>query len=112
MAMLAASTFFTSSPGLAAEKENVCWPLHFAEVTLGISTDPQVTRLIGKGIFRKDEGDTGGRVFVDKAPQTARRLAQSRSGPPGPDKQEKCVNEVISGSPKKRDKYAHKIIPA
>jgi hypothetical protein len=53
-----------ASPVIAAEK--VCWPLHFAGITLGITTDPQVTRLLGKGIFRKSEGDTGGRVFVDK----------------------------------------------
>ncbi len=56
-----------ASSGLAAEKEKVCWPLHFAGVTLGISTDPQVARLLGKGLFRKSDGDTGGRVFVDKA---------------------------------------------
>jgi len=54
-----------ASPATAAEK--VCWPLHFAGVTLGITTDPEVARLLGKGIFRKNEGDTGGRVFVDKA---------------------------------------------
>jgi hypothetical protein len=55
-----------STLGLAAEKEKVCWPLHFAGVTLGFSTDPEVARLLGKGVFRKDEGDTGGRVFVNK----------------------------------------------
>jgi hypothetical protein len=31
---------------------------------------------------------------------------------PYPDKQDKCVNEVIFCQPQKRDKYAHKIIPA
>jgi hypothetical protein len=65
IAILATTPIFMSSPGLAAEK--VCWPLHFAGVTLGITTDLQVSRLLGKGIFRKSDGDTGGRVFVDKA---------------------------------------------
>jgi hypothetical protein len=44
----------------------VCWPLHFAGITLGISTDSHVQRLLGKGIFRATEGDTGGRYFIDK----------------------------------------------
>jgi hypothetical protein len=58
--------FLLSSTGMAERKEKVCWPLHFAGITLGITTDPEVTRLIGNGVFRKDEGDAGGRVFVDK----------------------------------------------
>ncbi len=53
-----------SSIGMAAEK--VCWPLNFAGVTLGITTDPQVTRLLGEGLFQKNVPDTGERIFVDK----------------------------------------------
>lgn len=43
----------------------VCWPLNLAGITLGVTTDSEVKRLLGTGIFRKDEGDTGGRYFVD-----------------------------------------------
>jgi hypothetical protein len=45
---------------------SVCWPLHFSGITLGITTDPQVQRLLGKGIFRSSEGDAGGRYYIDK----------------------------------------------
>lgn len=44
---------------------SVCWPLHFSGITLGITTDSQVERLLGRGVFRKGEGDTGGRYFTD-----------------------------------------------
>lgn len=44
---------------------SVCWPLHFAGITLGVSTDSQVQRLLGHGVVRKNEGDTGGRYFTD-----------------------------------------------
>ncbi len=44
----------------------VCWPLNFAGITLGITNDSQVRRLLGNGIFRSEEGDTGGRYFIDK----------------------------------------------
>jgi hypothetical protein len=60
------SAVLLSSTGVAEKKEKVCWPLHFAGITLGITTDSEVTRLIGNGLFRKDNGFTGGRVFVDK----------------------------------------------
>lgn len=45
---------------------SVCWPLHFAGITVGISTDSHVQRLLGKGVFRATEGDTGGRYYIDK----------------------------------------------
>ncbi len=48
----------------------VCWPLNFAGITLGVTTDSEVQRLLGYGVFREDEGDTGGRYFVDSK-QTA-----------------------------------------
>lgn len=44
----------------------VCWPLHFAGITLGVSTDSQVQRLLGPGVFRSNEGDAGGRYYIDK----------------------------------------------
>jgi len=37
----------------------VCWPLNFAGITLGVTTDSEVQRLLGNGVFREDEGDTG-----------------------------------------------------
>lgn len=44
---------------------SVCWPLHFSGITLGVTTSSQVERLLGRGVFRRDEGDTGGRYFTD-----------------------------------------------
>lgn len=49
----------------ATPKGTVCWPLNFAGITIGVNTDSHVQRLLGKGVFRKDEGHTGGRYFVD-----------------------------------------------
>src|SRR5580700_7436322 len=43
----------------------VCWPLHFAGITLGVTDDAQAQRLLGNGVFRADEGHTGGRYFID-----------------------------------------------
>lgn len=43
----------------------VCWPLNFAGITLGVSTDSQVQRLLGDGVFRENEGHGRGRYFVD-----------------------------------------------
>lgn len=51
--------------GRAQTPGSVCWPLNFAGITVGISTDSQVQRLLGHGVFRKNEGDTGGRYFTD-----------------------------------------------
>jgi hypothetical protein len=47
------------------QKGKVCWPLHFAGITLGNTTDSQVQRLLGRGVFRGGEGHTGGRYFLD-----------------------------------------------
>ena len=52
------------------KKGTVCWPLHFAGITVGLTNDSQVQRLLGRGVFRPDEGHTGGRYFLD-AKQTA-----------------------------------------
>lgn len=46
-------------------KGTLCWPLNFAGITIGVNTDSQVRRLLGKGAFRQDEGHTGGRYFID-----------------------------------------------
>jgi hypothetical protein len=46
-------------------KGSVCWPLHFAGITLAETTDSEAQRLLGNGVFRKKDGDTGGRYFVD-----------------------------------------------
>lgn len=43
----------------------VCWPLRHSGIVLKITTDDQVKRLLGEGVFRKNEGDSGGRWFVD-----------------------------------------------
>ena len=51
-------------PGKRA-KGTVCWPLHLAGITVGLTRDSQAQRLLGRGIFRADEGHTGGRYFVD-----------------------------------------------
>ena len=34
-------------------------------ITVGTTTDSQVQRLLGQGVFRQHEGDTGGRYFID-----------------------------------------------
>jgi hypothetical protein len=47
------------------QKGEVCWPLHFAGITVGVNTDSQVRRLLGDGLFRANEGFEGRRVFVD-----------------------------------------------
>lgn len=47
-------------------KGTVCWPLHFAGVTLGITNDSQLRRLLGNGNYRRLEGETGGRYFIDE----------------------------------------------
>ncbi|MDR2013285.1 MAG: hypothetical protein LBQ20_09660 [Rhodanobacter sp.] len=44
----------------------VCWPLHFAGITLGISTDSNVQRLLGKGVSRATKDDTGNRYYIDR----------------------------------------------
>ena len=47
-----------------------CWAMHFAGVVPGITTGPQVARLLGGGAYRPQEGDTGVRYFVN-TPRTA-----------------------------------------
>ena len=57
-----------ATPVWAEEKlplSPVCWPPNFAGIVLGVTTDPEVERLLGKGLFVKADGDTGGRYFID-----------------------------------------------
>jgi hypothetical protein len=60
-------TYLTASAVMGDELavSPVCWPLNFAGITLGVTTDSEVQRLLGNGVFREDEGDTGGRYFID-----------------------------------------------
>lgn len=64
--LLAPSTAGAIADDLQLPHGTVCWPLHFAGITLGISTDSHVQRLLGRGVFRATEGDTGGRYYIDK----------------------------------------------
>lgn len=43
----------------------VCWPLNFAGITLGVTTDSEVQRLLGNGLFNRNLGDSGGRYYID-----------------------------------------------
>ena len=43
----------------------VCWPLHFSGVVLGITSDSEVQRILGNGAHRPDQGDAGGRYFLN-----------------------------------------------
>jgi hypothetical protein len=54
------------SQELKLQRGTVCWPLNFSGVTLGVTSDSEVERLLGKGVARKTEGDTGGRYFIDE----------------------------------------------
>jgi hypothetical protein len=58
---------FASSAVWSQERRNqpVCWPLHFGGITLGVNQDSHVRRLLGEGVFRRELGDTGGRLFID-----------------------------------------------
>jgi hypothetical protein len=57
--------FPAGSQQVQKAKGSVCWPLHFAGITVGLTTDSQLQRLLGHGIFRPNEGHTGGRYFLD-----------------------------------------------
>lgn len=48
-----------------ASQGTVCWPLNLAGVVVGVTNESQSQRLLGEGVFRKDEGTTGGRYFID-----------------------------------------------
>lgn len=53
------------SPESVEPPGSVCWPLNFSGVVLGVTTNSQVERLLGPGVVRADEGETGGRYFTD-----------------------------------------------
>lgn len=68
--IVCAASFVAASAGSPVSQNSagtVCWPLHFAGITLGITNDSQVRRLLGDGIHRPSEGDGGGRYFVDES---------------------------------------------
>ena len=44
----------------------VCWPLNFAGITLGVTTDPQVVRFLGEGLNQTRATETASRYYVDK----------------------------------------------
>lgn len=52
----------------------VCWPLNIAGVVVGVTNEPQSRRLLGNGIFRKNEGIVGGRYFIDRKRRTTLHL--------------------------------------
>jgi hypothetical protein len=52
---------------LQLEPGTFCGPMHFAGVVPGITNDSQVIRLLGAGVSRPQEGDTGARYFVNSA---------------------------------------------
>jgi hypothetical protein len=54
------------SQELKLKPGTVCWPLNFSGITLSVTSDSEVERLLGKGVARKNEGDTGGRYFIDE----------------------------------------------
>lgn len=54
------------SQDLKLKRGTVCWPLNFSGITLSVTSDSEVERLLGKGVARKNEGDTGGRYFIDE----------------------------------------------
>ena len=65
MILLACGAPTTSADNPVAPKGSVCWPLHWSGIVVGTTTDSEVQRLLGPGVFRKDEGDTGGRYYTE-----------------------------------------------
>lgn len=55
------------SQELKLQRGTVCWPLHVSGIVPGVTDDSQVKRLLGAGVVRRGEGDTGGRYFIDEA---------------------------------------------
>jgi hypothetical protein len=60
-----AQVSLTAADDMKLPKGWVCWPLHYSGIVLGITTDDQVKRLLGEGVYRKAEGDSGGRYYID-----------------------------------------------
>lgn len=44
---------------------SVCWPLNFAGITLGVTTDAEVQRLLGKGVVYEEPPAMDSRYFID-----------------------------------------------
>jgi hypothetical protein len=69
-ALMLTITAHVRSQEAISSQGKVCWPLSFAGVVVGTTTDSQVQRLLGPGVVRKNEGDTRGRYFINQQ-QTA-----------------------------------------
>lgn len=58
---------FSSAQDTTKPNGTVCWQLHFSGVSVGVTEDDQLQRLMGgAGVFRSNEGHTGGRYYVDE----------------------------------------------
>ncbi len=42
-----------------------CWPIHFAGIVPGITSDAQVQRLLGPGVLKSDGAGDGTRCYID-----------------------------------------------
>ena len=60
-------TILVASPVTGGELplSPVCWPLNFAGITLGVTTDSEVKRLLGDGVPNQGEVSIGGRSYID-----------------------------------------------
>jgi hypothetical protein len=61
-------------------KGTLCWPLHFAGITVGVATDSQVQRLLGPGVLRPGEGRAGGRYFIDTKKTSTLHITEGTGG--------------------------------
>jgi hypothetical protein len=66
VAVLSASAIVAATCLAAAPRaKRPEYPLYCAGIVVGMSTDTDVRRMYGDGLFVKDEGHGGGRYFVD-----------------------------------------------
>jgi hypothetical protein len=63
--LISATVLLAQNKSPQKKRGTVCWPLGFAGVVVGTTDDSQTQRLLGAGVFRADEGHTGGRYYVD-----------------------------------------------
>jgi hypothetical protein len=66
LAVLSLSCASLAGQDMPKQKGMVCWQLHFAGISVAVTDDEQLQRLMGgAGVFRPDEGHSGGRYYVD-----------------------------------------------
>lgn len=53
---------------------SICLPPYWGGLLAGISTDSEVTRLLGKGHFEEEQGVVGTRYFTDSSKSTTLRV--------------------------------------